>query len=646
MNFLSELLNEGYKEVTAKWGSTEEVTEYINKFKLLVQQNRLTDLNERNIDWWGKNSTFDQFKLRVDEITNTKSKTQVRKETVKSPHEDAKFIGKHNGYEVYSIHSHDAAQFMGRMYCGISSKWCISTSNSEYFRSSNNYGNHDFYFLINPEKCKLKAVDCKIAVQVEDVDEVYGYRGEMTAWDLEDEPHTIDVRLNGDKLVYDPEDHSEIGSTAAEVLIAVGIFNDTAGYRNVAMVKRKLERKDAPQTATKNDVQLALIAYMERSANIAIRQLHLGMKVDDVNCDIYIDTDGDGNHVNLFRTETFEYSFKAESKIDLLDVSDIAARLDDGSELGLDVNVEGRNGITDPVECTVILDQMYIDFTGDIENIVLDMAGVPENLTINVNPDGPLKNIVIRHPSSKWHDNRYHIDHNTNGDTKIWYLLNTEYGSVRLSFEDQGMADDGEIGGMANIGEINVFTVMHNANGEMMNYTKQRHYGLSTAAPKDEMDRYGHAMKYVREYIPKFVKWIKTASEEMNSNATLNLYVAHNTSELHDWFDENESTDNQVFSDNNREKLTEMLFFTYVKKDGSLIINQSHEAFDEDNINGYKMFLDSLESALKDSDVTVELASNARRQKEIHAYRNHPAVRGQEFDFGESLIATLDGLID
>lgn len=45
----------------------------------------------------------------------------------------AKMLGMTGPYEVWYIPSHEAAQEIGRMYKGVSAKWCISTENPEYF---------------------------------------------------------------------------------------------------------------------------------------------------------------------------------------------------------------------------------------------------------------------------------------------------------------------------------------------------------------------------------------------------------------------------------------------------------------------------------------------------------------------------------
>lgn len=45
----------------------------------------------------------------------------------------AKMLGMAGPYEVWYIPSHEAAQEIGRLYKGMSAKWCISTENPEYF---------------------------------------------------------------------------------------------------------------------------------------------------------------------------------------------------------------------------------------------------------------------------------------------------------------------------------------------------------------------------------------------------------------------------------------------------------------------------------------------------------------------------------
>lgn len=193
MEFISELLNEGYKETIEKWGATDEVIDFVNRFKTLVQRNRIVDQNEKNIDWWAKNSSFEEFKLRVSEIESTPSKREKKSQI---PH-GARFITAidSNGlgrFEVWNISTYQAAKHMGRFYGGISAIWCISTDNAAYW---NNYQKtSDFVFLINKDLCKQAVAGsdnpmvryAKVAVQVIHSPIEYEDNEDIIYWDKDD----------------------------------------------------------------------------------------------------------------------------------------------------------------------------------------------------------------------------------------------------------------------------------------------------------------------------------------------------------------------------------------------------------------------------------------------------------------------------
>lgn len=80
MRFLEFRIIEGYKEVTQKFAQEadpNQVADVIAKYKDLVNRNQVQG-NERNIDWWGKQS-WPQFQKFVDAKSQQQSGTQQKK---------------------------------------------------------------------------------------------------------------------------------------------------------------------------------------------------------------------------------------------------------------------------------------------------------------------------------------------------------------------------------------------------------------------------------------------------------------------------------------------------------------------------------------------------------------------------------------
>ena len=80
--YLRELLVEGYKEVEAKFvasGADQAlVKKTMQQFRDLVNRNQVQG-NERNIDWWGKNSSYEEFTKFLQQKSLDTSKSQLKK---------------------------------------------------------------------------------------------------------------------------------------------------------------------------------------------------------------------------------------------------------------------------------------------------------------------------------------------------------------------------------------------------------------------------------------------------------------------------------------------------------------------------------------------------------------------------------------
>jgi hypothetical protein len=125
-------LDEGYKEVRAKFGDDSEGV--IEDFKELLKRNIIKDANEKNIDYWGKQG-FDKFKSFVTKMKDVKSNTTLKKERMATPCEGAVKVFENDKYVGFFIKNYDASKFMGREFMGSSTTWCVSTDEPKYFNA-------------------------------------------------------------------------------------------------------------------------------------------------------------------------------------------------------------------------------------------------------------------------------------------------------------------------------------------------------------------------------------------------------------------------------------------------------------------------------------------------------------------------------
>lgn len=126
-----EFIAEGYKEVAQKFISAgndpSQVKNSIKYFKELVSRNQITDINEKNIDWWGKSHSFEEFYKFVDALSNTKSKTQEKRH---------KIVGKsitlleNDEWLVVIPLDKDASCFYGK-----NSSWCTTKPDATYYEN-------------------------------------------------------------------------------------------------------------------------------------------------------------------------------------------------------------------------------------------------------------------------------------------------------------------------------------------------------------------------------------------------------------------------------------------------------------------------------------------------------------------------------
>lgn len=184
-----------FKTVEKKFIATEDpasVTEYINLFKKLKDQNRIQDIKKKNIDFWGK-KTFEEFKNFVDSLSRQKSMRQMKKSIYREPVdiEGAKLITENEDWFMYEITTYKAAKFLG------SRNWCIVRKQEDwdeyhgwyYVANAKGedvlYNETCFYFFIAKNN-RFAEEWRKLALQVD-------YDGELSFWNELDEEYSPDL---------------------------------------------------------------------------------------------------------------------------------------------------------------------------------------------------------------------------------------------------------------------------------------------------------------------------------------------------------------------------------------------------------------------------------------------------------------------
>ena len=120
-----------------------EIEEYFQHFKKIKQKNKIKQVEEKNIDYWGKKS-FQEFKDFIDKLKDTKTASEEKK---LKKMEGAELVAENDDYWVYKITNHDAV----RTY-GSGTKWCITEPDAKWW---NKYKlRNDFYFYIAKHKNK------------------------------------------------------------------------------------------------------------------------------------------------------------------------------------------------------------------------------------------------------------------------------------------------------------------------------------------------------------------------------------------------------------------------------------------------------------------------------------------------------------
>ena len=122
-----------------------EVKKTLDTFKEIRDKHRIKKLEEKNIDYWGKQS-FEDFKSFVDSLLKTSSKTSIKKDTHKKHTVDgAEFITENEDWLVYKINEYIASDLLG------SREWCI-VRKEEDFESHSKM--RTFYYILSKNRNK------------------------------------------------------------------------------------------------------------------------------------------------------------------------------------------------------------------------------------------------------------------------------------------------------------------------------------------------------------------------------------------------------------------------------------------------------------------------------------------------------------
>jgi len=189
------------EKIFSKEAPPAEVKEYIERYKTLKNANKIKVIEQKNIDFWGKQD-WENFKSFVEELEGTKSKTEERK-IVKETGVDLRV--ENDEWSVYKILNRDACLFFG-----AGTKWCITQKDTKYYDQYTNKGN-DFYFLLSKKLGKDNPW-YKIALQV-------SRSGKKTYWDAVDTSHSsVPAELNIPDFKIDEK---EAGTPTEELIASI-----------------------------------------------------------------------------------------------------------------------------------------------------------------------------------------------------------------------------------------------------------------------------------------------------------------------------------------------------------------------------------------------------------------------------------------
>ena len=146
------------KERFTKWinsfiGDMDEAEEILKQFN---KEKQRMDSQKRDVYWWMRNSTPEEFIEFLTSLTTKKTKSEIRADAK----EGAELIYHSKNWKVYKINTLDAATMYGK-----GTKWCITGKDKEYFwnfyRNKHFGAPSEFYFFINSFGDKYAMLYCE-----------------------------------------------------------------------------------------------------------------------------------------------------------------------------------------------------------------------------------------------------------------------------------------------------------------------------------------------------------------------------------------------------------------------------------------------------------------------------------------------------
>lgn len=121
--------------------SAEDIKTYFDRFKKLRDEHRITDTQQKDIDYWGK-KPFDDLRHFINQLSQETSKRQTKKNIHKEVQKikGTKLIAENDQWVVYKVDSYEASEKLG------SRNWCIVREQQHWLSYAANY---IFYYFIS-----------------------------------------------------------------------------------------------------------------------------------------------------------------------------------------------------------------------------------------------------------------------------------------------------------------------------------------------------------------------------------------------------------------------------------------------------------------------------------------------------------------
>jgi hypothetical protein len=187
-----------------------DIKEYFDAFKKLRDKNYIKNNQEKDIDYWGKQS-WENFKSFVDELKTQKSKSSEMKDTKQK---GVELVAENDDWKIYKMFTHQAV-----LKYGSGTQWCITEEDGVRWRE---YRKHSSFYFMIAKKLDRENPFYKIAVQVP-------HNGNHTVyWDSRDDSHNKLPDLNVPKYDFIPFENNRELDSLIESLKKEGVTDDTS----------------------------------------------------------------------------------------------------------------------------------------------------------------------------------------------------------------------------------------------------------------------------------------------------------------------------------------------------------------------------------------------------------------------------------